>query len=122
MPGATAIGRLANSPIRMLDRPATITVEKRAPSNGTPPSPSTSGLTTIMYAIVRKVVRPASASTRAFVPSSLSLKVDSNQLFMRGSYELLWSGPGCTALRSRGEGNTYPGDAHAVLTFRPLTA
>src|SRR5690606_32987660 len=39
-----------------------------------------------------------------------------------GSYELLWSGPGCTALRSRGEGNTYPGDAHAVLTFRPLTA
>jgi hypothetical protein len=42
--------------MKMLERPATSTVAKSAPSSGTPASPRMSGLTTMMYAIVKKVV------------------------------------------------------------------
>src|SRR5450830_110758 len=49
-------------------------VATKTESFGIPASPRMDGLTKMMYAIVRKVVRPASSSVRTVVPLSLSLK------------------------------------------------
>src|ERR1700744_950367 len=56
----------------MISEPSAATrqVATNTASLGMPASPRIAGLTKMMYAIVRKVVRPASSSVRRLVPAS----------------------------------------------------
>src|SRR5262249_12000102 len=70
MYGATAIGRLAYSPISSEPNTAASTVATVLGPRGMPANSRIAGLTTMMYAIVRKVVAPPSSSVRTVVPCS----------------------------------------------------
>jgi hypothetical protein len=52
----------------MLPKAAAKQVAAATAATGMPASPSITGLTTTIYAIVRKVVKPASNSVRTVVP------------------------------------------------------
>src|SRR5580692_6934159 len=56
----------------MISEPSAATrqVATKTASLGIPASPRIAGLTKMMYAIVRKVVKPASSSVRRLVPAS----------------------------------------------------
>src|SRR5271156_6512570 len=58
----------------MLPKPAARQVAAATPATGMPASPRISGLTTTMYAMVRKVVSPAKSSVRKLVPWPLRSK------------------------------------------------
>src|SRR6266853_1035023 len=54
--------------MRMLPKPAARHVATATAATGMPAAPRIAGLTTTMYAIVRKVVSPATTSVRSVVP------------------------------------------------------
>lgn len=62
IPGAIARGYLEKSPIRIDAIADTNAVAKKTPDWGIPASPNIAGLTPKIYAIARKVVRPATIS------------------------------------------------------------
>ena len=66
MPGASAMGKLAASPISSVQTAAAAAVAAAAASNGTPAAPRIEGFANRMYAIVRKVAM-APRSSRATV-------------------------------------------------------
>ncbi|MNY20349.1 hypothetical protein D3C86_1538230 [compost metagenome] len=73
MPGAMPIGQLATSAITSEPSAAARQVATKTASRSMPVDERMSGLTKMMYDIVRNVVRPATISVRAVVPCSRSL-------------------------------------------------
>ena len=67
MYGAIAKGRFAYSPIRSVPKMAVRMVAVREASAGMPAVFRMAGLTATMYAIVKKVVSPATTSRRTVV-------------------------------------------------------
>ena len=74
MPEAQASGRLEKTPIAMVMMPAPRQVAVTAAASGMPAAERMLGLTTMMYAMARNVVRPARTSVAEFEPRSDSLK------------------------------------------------
>ena len=71
IPGASAIGQLAHKPMINVPTTAAIIVAVNTAPNSMP-EPSVlkiAGFTTVMYAIVKKVARPAITSLRTVVPA-----------------------------------------------------
>ena len=62
MPEAQASGRFEKRPMIIVMMPAPTQVEVTAAFMGTPAATNREGLTAMMYAIARKVVRPARSS------------------------------------------------------------
>ena len=77
--GASATGRLAKIPIRMLPKAAIRQVVTNTAWVSIPAAPRICGLTKTMYTIVRKVVNPAITSVRALVPCSRNLNARRSQ-------------------------------------------
>ncbi|KAG1078745.1 hypothetical protein G6F40_016589 [Rhizopus arrhizus] len=73
MPGAMPTGKLAASAITAEPSAAARQVATKTASRSMPVDDRMSGLTKMMYDIVRKVVRPATISVRAVVPCSRSV-------------------------------------------------
>ncbi|MNY50135.1 hypothetical protein D3C86_1856180 [compost metagenome] len=73
MPGAMPIGQLAISAITSEPSAAARQVATNTASRSMPVEDRMSGLTKMMYDIVRNVVRPATISVLAVVPCSRSL-------------------------------------------------
>ena len=82
MPGAIATGYRAIAPIRMLAKPADRHVAVITAPTGMPASARIDGLTKMMYAIVRNVVKPAAISRAQDVPSSSNEKYRSAARFI----------------------------------------
>jgi hypothetical protein len=82
-PDASANGTFANTPIAIENTAAARAVATATASNGSPAADRIAGLTNRMYAIVRKVVSPPSASTRRVVPRSESVNQRSSRSAMR---------------------------------------
>src|SRR5688572_3123729 len=68
MPGASAIGKFAPSPIRSVQNAAAAAVAEAAASNGMPADARIDGLANRMYAIVRNVATPPRISRAVVVP------------------------------------------------------
>ncbi len=68
MPGASAIGKFAPSPMSNVQMAAAAAVAAAAASNGTPAAARIAGLANRMYAIVRNVVTPPRTSRAVVVP------------------------------------------------------
>ncbi|MCY1365308.1 hypothetical protein D9M69_521480 [compost metagenome] len=73
MPGAIPMGQLAISAITSEPSAAARQVATNTALRSMPVDDRMSGLTKMMYDIVRNVVRPATSSVRAVVPCSRSL-------------------------------------------------
>ena len=73
-PVASATGRFEISPIRMVTRPEPMQVAVIAAFKGIPACTKIAGLTAIIYAIAKNVVRPALHSCETEEPLSLALK------------------------------------------------
>ena len=70
MPGASAIGKFAPTPMSSVQIAAAAAVAAAAASNGTPAAARIAGLANRMYAIVRNVVAPPRTSRAVVVPRS----------------------------------------------------
>src|SRR5687768_12642321 len=68
MPGASATGKFAPTPISSVARAAAAAVAATAGSNGTPAAARIDGLANRMYAIVRNVAIPPRTSRAGVVP------------------------------------------------------
>src|ERR1700687_4618870 len=79
MPGASAMGYLANPPIRKLPMAAERHVAAVTAANGMPASCRMAGLTKTIYAIVMKVVNPARISVFQSAPSFWNSKYRSRR-------------------------------------------
>ena len=74
IPGASPTGQLATRPIMIQAIADATAVAKKTPVAGIPPSASIAGFTPKMYAIARKVVKPAITSVLTSVFFSSNLK------------------------------------------------
>ena len=74
MPGARAMGRLANNAMHSVAMREANAVAVKTPPAGMPAAERIPGLTARMYAMVMKVVTPAMISVRTVVPCSFTLK------------------------------------------------
>ena len=84
MPGASAIGMFAKSPIKRQATAAETAVAVNTAPLSNPAMPKSSGFTARIYAIERNIVTPAIISVVAVVPLSFNLNNRfSNELFVK---------------------------------------